>query len=112
MATSDTGLKQREAQAWAALESVKDPELDVSLVALGLIRGLTLAGDEVHVQLTFTSMGCPWTDVIRGNIREQLQRLPGIRSVVIEDVWDRPWSARDLRRDARRRLEEIGIVTS
>jgi metal-sulfur cluster biosynthetic enzyme len=99
------------ATARAALEEVKDPELDISLVGLGLIRDLSVQGGTAHVKLTFTSMGCPWTDMIRDSVREKLLSVHGVERVTIEDVWDRPWSPRDLRRDARARLNEIGIVT-
>lgn len=97
--------------AWKALEDVKDPELDVSLVGLGLIRDVAIEEGRAHVKLTFTSMGCPWTDVIRDAIRERLMRVAGVSAVVIEDVWDHSWSVRDLRVDARRRFQEMGIVT-
>lgn len=109
LASAATGALLRG--AWKALEDVKDPELDVSLVGLGLIRDLAVENGRAHVKLTFTSMGCPWTDVIRDSIRERLERVPGVNSVAIEDVWDHSWSARDLRADARRRFREMGIVT-
>lgn len=116
MATPGAGLTPEADEAlvrraWEALEDVRDPELDVSLVGLGLIRGVHVEGGRACVQLTFTSMGCPWTDVIRESIRERLLALPGIASLAIEDVWDRPWTPRDLRPDARSRLQDIGIAT-
>lgn len=116
MAAQDAALAPPPAgnllrDAWLALEDVKDPELDVSLVGLGLVRDVTVEQGGVHVKLTFTSMGCPWTDLIRDSIRERLERVPGVDAVTIEDVWDHSWTARDLRADARRRFQEMGIVT-
>jgi len=97
------------AGAWDALEQATDPELGVSLVAMGLIRKLTVEGGRASVELTFTSMGCPWMDWIQDSIRTALLEAPGIEGVDIEIVWDRPWSRHDLREDARIRLVASGI---
>src|SRR5438093_10551311 len=94
----------------AVIKEVKDPELGVSLVGLGLIRGVAVKRGHVRVRLTFTSMGCPWTEFIQVNLRERLLAVPGVQSVEIEEVWYRPWTRRDLDRVARRRLREMGIV--
>ncbi len=98
-----------EAAAWAALESVPDPELGVSLVGLGLIRGVTVEQRTAHVALTFTTMGCPWTDVIRAGVRESLLRVDGIDQVEIQETWDHAWTSHDVRADVTLRLHELGI---
>lgn len=97
------------AAAWERLESVHDPELPVSVVAMGLIRGIALDGARLRVELTFTSMGCPWKEWIERDVREALLSLPGIEEVEIEHVWARPWTRGDLRDDARRELRLVGI---
>jgi len=99
------------ASCWAALERTRDPELDVSLVGLGLVRDVAVEGSTAKVQLTFTSMGCPWTAWIEDGVRSELLSVPGVDEVDIEVVWDRAWSRRDLRADARRQLERLGIAT-
>ncbi|MBV8989728.1 MAG: DUF59 domain-containing protein, partial [Solirubrobacterales bacterium] len=43
----------------AALRRVQDPEDPVSVLDMGLIRGLAVQGDTAQVRLTYTSMGCP-----------------------------------------------------
>ena len=96
-------------QAWQALEAVHDPEFPVSVVAMGLIRGLEVEEGVAKVKLTFTSMGCPWTDWIERGIREKLLTLAGIREVDIEVVWDQPWTRQDLAPAARIVFRKLGI---
>jgi metal-sulfur cluster biosynthetic enzyme len=97
-------------EAWQALEGVADPELGVSVVSMGLIRGLTVEKGVAAVKLTFTSMGCPWTDWIEKGVREKLLEVEGVHQVDLEVVWDRPWSRKDLRQDAREALKRMGIA--
>lgn len=97
------------ARAYRALEEVMDPEFPVSVVSMGLIRGLTLIDGIARVKLTFTSMGCPWTEWIEREIREKLLSLEGIRETEIEVVWDKPWSRSDLAPTAIITLRKLGI---
>lgn len=99
-----------ESIAWEALEQIKDPELPVSVVGLGLIRGLEVCGSVATVRLTFTSMGCPWTEWIESDIRRRLLEVDGITSVQVEVVWNRPWSAEDIRSDVMDELKSFGIL--
>jgi metal-sulfur cluster biosynthetic enzyme len=94
----------------ARLEDVLDPELQISVVALGLIRAVDVQDGHVHIRLTFTTMGCPWTDVIAADVRDRVIEVPGVRGVEVEEVWDERWTHRRLRADGRRRLREIGIA--
>ena len=49
-----------EAQVWAALDEVPDPEIPViSLVELGVVRDVAVTADDVHVEFTPTFLGCP-----------------------------------------------------
>jgi len=97
------------AQAFGALEDVMDPEFPVSVVSMGLIRGIEVEDGVAKVRLTFTSMGCPWTDWIERGIREKLLGLAGISAVNIEIVWDKPWTRQDLAPAARITLKKLGI---
>ncbi len=97
------------AQAYKALEDVMDPEFPISVISMGLIRGLAVEDGVAKVKLTFTSMGCPWTDWIEKGIKTRLRDLEGIREVDIEIVWDKPWSRQDLAPCARVTLKKLGI---
>jgi metal-sulfur cluster biosynthetic enzyme len=99
-----------EARLWKALDEVEDPEIPVSVVAMGLIVSLQYVGRAAEIELTFTAMGCPAMDFIQDDIRERLLREPDVDEVRIEIVWDPVWTRARLREDARARMRELGIV--
>jgi metal-sulfur cluster biosynthetic enzyme len=79
-------------------------------VDLGLVYGVEVREGRASVRLTFTAMGCPATDMIMGDIRSRLLREPGVREVVIEVVWDPPWSSSRLSDDGRQTLQAWGLA--
>lgn len=97
------------ARAYRVLEEVMDPEFPISVVSMGLIRGLAVEDGIVKVKLTFTSMGCPWTEWIEKGIREKLLTMEGVRNVELEIVWDKPWSRQNLAAGAKVVLMKLGI---
>ena len=99
-----------EARLWSALAEIDDPEMPVNLVDLGLIYGLEVGEGTVQVRLTFTAMGCPASEMIVDDIRERLRREPGIDDVVIEVVWDPPWSSARLTPQGREALQAWGLA--
>ena len=99
-----------EQRVWAALKEVEDPEMPVNLVDLGLVYGVRVSGGKVAVRLTFTAMGCPATEMIVEDIRARLQREPGVQDVLIEVVWDPPWSSARLTREGREALVAWGLA--
>ena len=99
-----------ETRVWAALAEINDPEMPVNLVDLGLIYGLEVREGTVRLRLTFTAMGCPASDMIVGDIRERLLAEPGVGDVVIDVVWDPPWSAARLTPDGRQALQAWGLA--
>lgn len=99
-----------QARVWAALREIDDPEMPINLVDLGLVYGVEVREGRASVRLTFTAMGCPATDMIMGDIRSRLLREPGVREVVIEVVWDPPWSSSRLSDDGRQTLQAWGLA--
>ncbi|GBC83651.1 Putative 1,2-phenylacetyl-CoA epoxidase, subunit D [bacterium HR11] len=97
-------------QVWQVLQRVEDPELPVSIVDLGLVRGVRVEGDGVTVEVTFTAMGCPCMGWIQDDIRARLARLPGVGRVDVRVVWDPPWTPADIRPPAREALARYGVV--
>ena len=93
-----------------ALRDVRDPEMPVSLVDLGLIYGIRLDEGVVTVDLTFTAMGCPASEFILDDVRERLLREPGVTEVRVNVVWDPPWSAARLTPDGRAALIDWGLA--
>jgi metal-sulfur cluster biosynthetic enzyme len=96
-------------RVWSALAEIDDPEMPVNLVDLGVIYGVEVGEGTVRVRLTFTAMGCPASDMITSDIRERLLEEPGVRDVVIDVVWDPPWSSERLTPDGREALRAWGL---
>lgn len=92
-----------------ALREVLDPEYPISLVDLGLIRGIEVDGSKVHIKLTYTCMGCPAMDMIQDDVEERLLLMDGVDTVDIEVVWD-TWSRDDITPLGRKQLKEVGVV--
>lgn len=76
----------------ATLRRVKDPELNLNIVDLGLVYAVTVDGGLVTVDVTLTSPGCPSGPEILGTAEQQLRALPGVEDVVMNLVWDPMWS--------------------
>jgi metal-sulfur cluster biosynthetic enzyme len=81
-----------EAKVREALKEVIDPELRINIVDLGLIYDVREEGGEVEVELTLTSPGCPLAGVIDSRIKEVVGKIKGVKEVVVEIVWDPPWT--------------------
>lgn len=94
---------------WDALREVEDPEMGISLVDMGMIVDARQEGSAATVQLTYTAMGCPATEMIESDIRQRLLRVPGIASVSIEVVWEPVWTKARLTQDGRDALLLVGI---
>jgi metal-sulfur cluster biosynthetic enzyme len=76
-----------------ALKGVKDPELGLNIVDIGLIYDVTVseAGD-VHITMSLTSPGCPSGPEIIGDVTQVVENLEGVNSVEVELVWEPYWT--------------------
>jgi ring-1,2-phenylacetyl-CoA epoxidase subunit PaaD len=100
-----------EADLWDALAVVPDPEIPViSIVDLGLVRGLHLSQDGVcTVTLTPTYSGCPATEVIAADVRQALQNK-GLRRIDINTQLSPAWTSDWLSEAAKVKLRAYGIA--
>lgn len=76
-----------------ALRSVDDPEVGMSIVDLGLVYGIDVTPERVHVEMTMTTQACPMSDLITDNACRAVVALvrDGVR-VDIELVWEPFWT--------------------
>ena len=93
----------------AALREVDDPEYPISIVDMGLVRGVELDGSRARVKLTYTSMGCPCQDLIKADVRDRLLKLDGVEQVEIEECFEE-WRRDHMSRRGVRRLRELGVA--
>ncbi|HYS29686.1 MAG TPA: metal-sulfur cluster assembly factor [Candidatus Limnocylindria bacterium] len=97
-------------RVWRALAQVEDPEMPINIVDLGLVYGVHVDSGRVRVDLTFTAMGCPATDLLVGDIRDRLAAEPGVLSVELNVVWNPPWTAARLSPAGRETLIAWGLA--
>lgn len=76
----------------AALRRVKDPELNLNIVDLGLVYSIAVAGPKVSVDMSLTSPGCPSGPEIMTAAEQQIRSLDGVEDVAVNLVWDPMWS--------------------
>jgi metal-sulfur cluster biosynthetic enzyme len=81
-----------EDQVKLALRRVKDPDLNLNILDLGLIYAIDVKGAKVKVDMTLTSPGCPSGPEIMGNAEEEIKALPGVESVEMNLVWMPFWT--------------------
>lgn len=79
-------------QARLVLRRVKDPELNLNIVDLGLIYEVHVTGTNVQIDMSLTSPGCPSGPEIMGEAEQQLRTIPGIGDVTMNLVWSPPWT--------------------
>jgi len=92
-----------------ALKDCYDPEIPVNIVDLGLIYGVKFDPSEcekqdVTIDLTLTSQGCPAHVTIGEQIKIRLLQLPGVRNANVNVVWNPPWTPERISPDARKQL--------
>jgi ring-1,2-phenylacetyl-CoA epoxidase subunit PaaD len=99
-----------EAQVYAALEDVKDPEIPViSVVDLGVISGVRIdASGMTTVQLTPTFAGCPAIHHMQADIIEKLG-IHGIAPVTVDVRYNEPWTTNKITPRGRQQLKDFGL---
>ena len=76
-----------------AIRGVKDPELNLNIVDIGLIYDVAVADDgDVQVTMTLTSPGCPSGAEIIEQVKQVVGDMEGVRSVEVELVWEPYWT--------------------
>jgi len=81
-----------EDQVKLALRRVKDPELNLNILDLGLVYGIRVEGSVVAIDMTLTSPGCPSGAEIMADADRHLRALPGVSDVSVNLVWSPFWS--------------------
>jgi len=75
-----------------ALRQVKDPELDLNIVDLGLVYDIEVADGDVRINMTLTSPGCPAGPMITNDAYKVVRALEGVKDVDIDIVWEPYWT--------------------
>lgn len=92
-----------EDQVWQALDTVYDPEIPISIVSLGLVYEVTAdqADGKVDVTMTLTAPGCGMGPVLVGDVEYRVGKVPNVKAVHVELVFDPPWSREMMSEEAQ-----------
>lgn len=75
-----------------ALREVKDPELGLDLVVLGLIYDIEIEEGAVHAIISLTSPMCPVAGQIVEDVKTAIEGVEGVESAEVELTFDPPWT--------------------
>jgi metal-sulfur cluster biosynthetic enzyme len=89
-----------------ALRTVKDPELNINIIDLGLVYTVQQHDDEVDVEMTLTTPACPAGPEILRNAVSALETVEGISKANVKLVMSPPWSPDRMSDEAR---DQLGI---
>lgn len=81
-----------EDQVRLALRRVRDPELNLNVVDLGLVYAVRIDGGKVEVDVSLTSPGCPSGPEILKDVEDMVKATEGVQEAVINLVWSPPWT--------------------
>jgi FeS assembly SUF system protein len=88
-----------------ALKTVRDPEIPMDLVELGLIYELVVKkGGAVYVEMTLTTPHCPVAASMPGEVENAIRAVPGVADVRVNLVWAPPWGPERMSEEARLEL--------
>ena len=75
-----------------ALKQVKDPELGIDLVTLGLIYDIEVEGADVKTIMSLTSPMCPVAGEIVEQARQAILGVEGVESAEVDLTFNPPWT--------------------
>ncbi len=93
-----------EQEVMDVLKKCYDPEIPINVVDLGLIYGVEIVDEKVHVSMTLTSPGCPMHTMISEDIQRKLLKLEDLSEAEVEVVWEPPWNPEKMSETAKKML--------
>lgn len=89
-------------QVREALVEVKDPELNLGILELGLVYDIAAegeSGENVSVMMTLTSPMCPVGPMFVQTVKDHVMALEGVKSANVEITFTPPWDPRTMASD-------------
>jgi metal-sulfur cluster biosynthetic enzyme len=101
------GQPPTEEAVFGALRQCYDPccrEKGISVVDMGLIESVAVAGGDVRISMLLTSGWCPFAMHLLTDMEQQVAALDGVDHVDVEIVWGPTWTPDRLSAEARAKL--------
>lgn len=74
------------------LRKVKDPELGLNIVDLGLVYDIEVEDGQATVTMTLTSPGCPAGGQILSGAQQAAEAVEGVEGARVNLVWKPFWT--------------------
>jgi metal-sulfur cluster biosynthetic enzyme len=75
-----------------ALKTVKDPELNLDLVVLGLVYDIEVEGSSARATISLTTPMCPAAGQILDDAKAAIASVEGVDDAQVELTFDPPWT--------------------
>jgi len=96
----DDGVVRKD-QVEQALRTIFDPEIPINLLDLGLIYGIDIDGENVNIHMTLTAPTCGMGPVLISDVKYRVAKVPNVKDVMVELVFDPPWSREMMTEEAQ-----------
>jgi metal-sulfur cluster biosynthetic enzyme len=96
-----------------ALRPVVEPESGMSVVDMGMIRAIAIAGDAVEVKMDLTAPFCPLSGMITEQVRQAAAQVPGVKEAkvtLLDEPWDPSWMKRSSQRAGAAGRGDAGLT--
>jgi ring-1,2-phenylacetyl-CoA epoxidase subunit PaaD len=101
---------EEEKKIWSILNTVTDPEVPVlTILDLGIVRGVKIIGEEVEIIITPTYTGCPAMDMITMDIKMKLLEN-GCKKIKVTSVLSPAWTTDWMSEAGKQKLKNYGIA--
>jgi len=98
-----------EKMVWSQLKTIFDPEIPVNVADLGLIYECAISplesgGNKIDIKMSMTAPGCGMGNVLKADVENKLGKLPDVKEVHVEIVFDPPWNISRMSQAAKLQL--------
>lgn len=92
----------------STLKNIYDPEIPVNVYDLGLVYDIDYTPDgTANIRMTLTAPNCPMADMMVEDVKLQVAKIPGVKEVNVELVFDPPWDKEMMSEEAKL---ELGFI--
>lgn len=90
-----------------------DPEIPISIIDMGLIYDIKISNEnDVDIKMTMTTQGCPLHETLTQDVIRYTKKVPGVKNVKVEIVWDPPWSINKMSEQGKSTLKNMSLKNS
>ena len=89
------------------LYEILDPEIKVNIYDWGMVYDIRIDGNDVEIDITLTSAGCPLADKIEEDIAKSMSKLG--YTAKLNWVWIPAWDVSNITPEGRDQLAAIGF---